>query len=73
MSRFASPKSEEARLASIADPSALGGFDENDPKSMARFMKKIGDETGEELSDDLAEAMESPEEDLTETGNSDIL
>ena len=44
MSRFASPKSEEARLESFADPSKFGDVDENDPQSMARFMKKMGQE-----------------------------
>ena len=61
MSRFASPKSEESRLESLADPDALSGLDENDPQSMARFMKKMGDEMGEDLGDDLVEAMETPE------------
>ena len=42
MSRFASPKSEAARLEALADPSQLSGVDENDPQSMARFMKKNG-------------------------------
>ena len=32
MSRFASPKSEEARLEALADPSHLSGLDENDPQ-----------------------------------------
>jgi len=59
MSRFASPKSDEARLASLADPDALSGLDENDPESMQRFMKKMGDEMGEDLGDDMAEAMDS--------------
>jgi hypothetical protein len=67
MSRFASPKSEEARLESLADPDALGGLDENDPQSMARFMKKMGEEMGEDLGDDLAEAMETPD-----TGDQDL-
>lgn len=42
MSRFASPKSEEARLEALADPGNLAGLDESDPQSMARFMKKWG-------------------------------
>jgi putative FmdB family regulatory protein len=57
-SRFATPKSEEARLDSLADPSALGDLDENDPKSMARWMKKFGKEMGEDVGDDLDQAME---------------
>lgn len=58
LSRFASPKSEEARLEALSDPSNLGGLDENDPQSMARFMKKMGQEMGEDLGDDLDAAME---------------
>lgn len=58
MSRFASPKSEEARLEALADPSHLGGLDESDPQSMARFMKKMGQEMGEDLGDDVEAAME---------------
>ena len=73
MSRFSSPKSEEARLDSLADPSALGGLDENDPESMARFMKTTGDEMGEDLGDDIAETMASPEAGLSESDNSDTL
>ena len=57
-SRFASPKSEDARLESLADPSAMGGVDENDPKSVARFMKKMGQEMGEDVGDDLDQAIE---------------
>jgi hypothetical protein len=51
LSRFASPKSEEARLESLADPANLGGLDESDPRSMARLMKKMGQEMGEDVGD----------------------
>jgi putative FmdB family regulatory protein len=73
MSRFASPKSEEARLESLADPNRLAGLDENDPESMARFMKKMGDEMGEDLSEDMVESLESPESDLPESDGTDTL
>lgn len=33
------------------DPSKLGHLDENDPTSVARFMKKMGQEMGEDVSD----------------------
>jgi putative FmdB family regulatory protein len=59
LSRFASPKSKEARLDALADPSNLAGIDENDPQSMARFMKTMGEEMGEDLGDDFSEDMES--------------
>ncbi|MEW5804290.1 MAG: hypothetical protein AB1847_19520 [bacterium] len=42
-------KSDEARLERLADPCNLGGLDENDPVSMARWMKKMGKEMGEEF------------------------
>lgn len=58
LSRFASPKSEAARLEALAEPDNLAGLDENDPQSMARFMRKMGDEMGEDLGSDLSEAIE---------------
>ncbi len=51
LSRFAAPKSEEARLESLSDPANLGGIDENDPRSVARLMKKMGQEMGEDVGD----------------------
>ena len=51
LSRFSAPKSEEARLESLADPTTLGGLDESDPRSVARLMKKMGQELGEDVSD----------------------
>ncbi len=64
-SRFASPKSEDARLESLADPSAMGDVDENDPKSVARFMKRMGQEMGEDLGDDIERAVEEETADGT--------
>lgn len=57
MSRFAMVKSEESRLDALADPSNLSGIDENDPKSMARWMRKMGKEMGEEFSGDEFDQM----------------
>ncbi len=62
MSRFAMVRSEGDRLESLADPGNLGGLDESDPKSMARWMKKMGREMGDELGgDDLDEMVDSIE------------
>ena len=58
MSRFATVKSEDARLDSLADPSQFGDLDENDPRSVARFMKRMGQEMGEDLGDDLDAALD---------------
>ena len=69
VSRVAPVKSEEARMEALSDPSSFGDVDENDPKSMARFMRKMGDQVGgEDLGPefnemvDRLESGESPEE-----------
>jgi hypothetical protein len=58
MSRFATPKSEDARLEAAADPSRFGDLDENDPASVSRFVKRMGEEMGEDLGDDLDAALD---------------
>jgi glycine/D-amino acid oxidase-like deaminating enzyme len=58
MSRFATVKSEDARLDALSDPSGFGDLDENDPQSVARFVKKMGREMGEDLGEDLDAAMD---------------
>jgi hypothetical protein len=58
MSRFSAPRSEDARLESLADPSKFSDLDENDPKSMARMMKRMGQEMGEDFGDDLDAALD---------------
>jgi putative FmdB family regulatory protein len=57
-SRFATPKSEDARMDALADPSAMGDIDENDPASVSRWMKKMGREMGEDFGEDLDQAVE---------------
>ncbi len=55
--------SEETRMERLADPTAWSGLDENDPQSMARVLKKVGQEMGEdypgEVDQMVEEAMES--------------
>src|SRR5207302_8110218 len=58
MSRFATVKSEDARLDALADSSSFGDLDENDPGSVARFMKKMGREFGDDLGGDFDEAVD---------------
>ena len=58
MSRFSTPKSEDARLESMADAGSFGDVDENDPASVARFMKKMGREMGDDLGEDFDDAMD---------------
>lgn len=75
--RVAVAKSEEARMDSLMDESALAGLDEEDPKSLGRFMRKMSNEMGEDLGDEFdevvdrlesGEAPESIEESMPELG-----
>ena len=55
-------------MEDLSDPSMWGDIDEDDPKSMARAMRKMGDEMGEEMPTEFDEVVdrlesgESPEE-----------
>lgn len=46
-------RSEESRMESLADPSKWGDLDERDPKSMAKWMKRMGKELGEDMGEDV--------------------
>src|SRR4030043_2403951 len=50
--------SEESRLERLADPALWGGVDENDPKSVARMLKKMGQEMGEDFPGEGAQLVE---------------
>jgi len=60
-SRFALARSEEDRLERLADDAALADIDENDPKSVARFMRRMGRELGEEAGEEFEQALEELE------------
>lgn len=68
VSRVRVVRSEGSRLEDMADPSFLSDLDENDPRSMARLMRRMADEVGEEMGPEFdevvgrLEAGESPEE-----------
>lgn len=61
-------KSEDARLDSMMDESALAGLDEEDPKALGRFMRNMSQEMGEDLGEEFGEVVDrlergqSPEE-----------
>lgn len=68
LSRVRIAKSEDRRMEELSDSgSLLGDVDENDPKSVARAMRKMGQQMGEELPPefgeitDRLEAGESPD------------
>jgi putative FmdB family regulatory protein len=58
MSRFTRVRSEEDRLDALADPGALGDLDESDPKSVARWAKRMGRELGEDVGEDFDQMMD---------------
>ncbi len=67
ISRVAVLRSEDARLDALADPDSLGNFDEDDPRSVARMMRHMSDESGEDMPPEFGEMVdrlesgESPE------------
>ena len=67
MTKVRLAKSEESRMESLADDTALDGL-EDDPQALGRMMKKMGKEMGEDLPpefDDVVarlEAGQSPED-----------
>ena len=66
LSRVRVIRSEESRMESLADPSKWGGLDENDPKSMANWMKRMGKEMGEDMGEDVDQMVdEAMEEERT--------
>jgi putative FmdB family regulatory protein len=58
ISRIAVLRSEESRLERLTDPALLSEVDENDPASLARWMKKFGREMGEELGPEFDQEIE---------------
>lgn len=58
ISKVAVLRSEESRLENLADPSSMAGLDENDPKSIARWMRKMSSEMGEDLGSDFNEVVD---------------
>lgn len=56
--RVALAKSEDARLDSMLDDSALAGLDEEDPQALGRFMRKMSSEMGEEMGEEFDEVVD---------------
>ncbi len=68
ISRVRVIRSEESRLDDLSDLDNLPDLDENDPRSLGRWMRKMGEEIGEDLGPEFdevvgrLEAGESPDE-----------
>ena len=61
ISRVSVVKSEESRLDGLADPTQWGDIDENDPRSMARWMRKMKSQTGEDMGPEFDEVVDRME------------
>lgn len=67
INRIRLTKSEDARMDSLMDDSSLNGLDEEDPRALGRFMRKMSNEMGEDMGDEFSEVVdrlekgESPE------------
>lgn len=58
-------RSDDARMDSMADPSNFGDVDENDPRSVGKFMRRMGSEMGEDMGpefDEMIGRLESGED-----------
>jgi putative FmdB family regulatory protein len=72
ISRVATLRSEEARLESLGDPAMSSGLDENDPRSIAQWARRLGKELGEEAGEDWDEVVDQMlEEELAGEGEED--
>lgn len=59
ISRTAQVLSEDSRLERLSDSAELSDVDENDPKSVARWARKMGQEMGgEEMGDDFDQVVD---------------
>jgi putative FmdB family regulatory protein len=61
VSRVAILKSEESRMADLADDAALADVDESDPRSIARWARRMGEQLGEDVGDDFREMVDQLE------------
>jgi putative FmdB family regulatory protein len=53
VSRVKTVRSEEQLMESLADPAALSGLDENDPRTFATWAKKMAREMGENMDEEI--------------------
>jgi putative FmdB family regulatory protein len=65
--RLAVAKSEDSRMDDLMSDTALANIDEDDPRALGKFMRKMSKEMGEDMGDEFNEVVdrlekgESPE------------
>jgi putative FmdB family regulatory protein len=58
VSRVSVVRSEDSRMDDLADPSMMADLDEDDPKSIARWMRRMSSETGEDMPPEFDEVID---------------
>lgn len=58
INRVAVAKSEDTRMDSLMDDSALANLSEDDPKALGQFMRKMSREMGEDMGDEFNEVVD---------------
>lgn len=79
ISRVRVMRSEDSHLESLSDPSSLNDVDENDPRSVGKFMRRMSSEMGDDMGpefDEMVGRLEAGEDPETieadmETPNTD--
>jgi len=61
--------SEGTRLEKLADSAIMGGLDENDPKGMARWVKKMGGLVGDDMGEDFDQVVDEAMEEAADDSN----
>jgi putative FmdB family regulatory protein len=56
--RIAVAKSEDARMDAMLDDPMLDALDEEDPRALGRFMRKMSTEMGEDLGEEFGEVVD---------------
>ncbi|MBV7329645.1 zinc ribbon domain-containing protein [Chloroflexi bacterium TSY] len=58
ISRVRVLKSEDSRVDDLADPSLMAGLENEDPRVLASFMRRMSDEMGEPMDDEMNEVVD---------------
>ncbi len=58
ISRVAIAKSESSRFSSMDDESAMDDLADADPATLGRYMRRMGDEVGEDLGEEFNEVVD---------------
>jgi putative FmdB family regulatory protein len=57
VTRIALTKSEDTRIDSLMDDPALAGLDDEDPRALGRFMRKMSEDMGEDMGEEFNEVV----------------